>query len=89
MVPNRLDCGNVSRLMSKRHATVGSFAIQSGRGYEIGPDCMVEGDVIVAILGRASPCALRPKMDGYTSTGPIYVMDGTVVKSLIHSGAQE
>lgn len=45
----------------------------------IGPDCMTEGDMIVALLGGSSPYALRTESQGYRFLGPVYineVMDG-------------
>jgi len=60
--------------------------------YGVGPDCMREGDVVVALIGGSTPYVLRPTPKGYLCLGVGYIyglMDGKYFKNLIENGAEK
>lgn len=59
--------------------------------YGVGPDCVREGDMVMALIGGSSPYALRPTPEGYLCLGIAYIdglMDGTYFKNLLESGVE-
>jgi hypothetical protein len=72
------------------YAREGRVLFQMADGHcGLGPDCLQEGDVIVALLGGSSPYALRQKGEDWCYLGPVYVdglMDGTYFRQQYDSG---
>ncbi|KAF1926340.1 uncharacterized protein M421DRAFT_214275 [Didymella exigua CBS 183.55] len=89
---NDLDAGNACDGDWRRYAQLVDtiyrwrklFRTQRGT-YGIGPECMLEGDVIAALFKGTTPCALRSTEGGFLCLGPVYIhalVDGTYFENL-------
>ncbi|KAH6613025.1 heterokaryon incompatibility protein-domain-containing protein [Boeremia exigua] len=67
------------------------FRLANG-SWGIGPDCMREGDIIVALFGGFAPYALRHEQQECRFLGPVYIdglMDGQYFRSAYNKSMQE
>ena len=67
------------------------FQLANGN-WGVGPDCMREGDIIVAFFGGTAPYALRCEGQEYRFLGPVYIdglMDGQYFRSIYDKEMQK